>query len=133
MRIHKIKIIKTNEKIKYTERYSLKSLIFVFIIMHYYLEQKIFNEGKIDYIDNNYLYYACIGSSAKLENRYALEFVQHYLSIGVEKFFIVDNNDLEAERLSDVLQNYIKYAVFLIDSKSNLSSLNSKNRIKDFI
>ena len=67
MRIHKIKIIKTNEKIKYTERYSLKSLIFVFIIMHYYLEQKIFNEGKIDYIDNNYLYYACIGSSAKLE------------------------------------------------------------------
>lgn len=117
MRIHKIKIIKTNEKIKYTERYSLKSLIFVFIIMHYYLEQKIFNEGKIDYIDNNYLYYACIGSSAKLENRYALEFVQHYISIGVEKFFIVDNNDLEAERLSDVLQNYIKYNIVEIVDK----------------
>ena len=44
---------------------------------------------------------------AKLENRYARELVEYYISLGVEKFYLGDDNLLNTEKLSDVLQDYI--------------------------
>ena len=45
----------------------------------------------------------------RLENRYAVEWVEHYNSLGVDKIFIYDNNRVEdGELLSDVLQPYIE-------------------------
>ncbi len=45
----------------------------------------------------------------RLENRYAVEWVEHYNALGVDKIFIYDNNRLEdGELFSDVLQPYIE-------------------------
>lgn len=42
----------------------------------------------------------------RLENRYAREFVEHYLSIGFDKIFIYDNNQGDEEHFEDVLIGY---------------------------
>ena len=44
----------------------------------------------------------------RLENRYAVEWVEHYSALGVDKIFLYDNNRIEdGELLADVLQPYI--------------------------
>ena len=44
----------------------------------------------------------------RMENRYAREIISYYLSIGVDKFVIADNNLPNTEKFSDVLKDYIK-------------------------
>ena len=45
----------------------------------------------------------------RLENRYAVEWVEHYNSIGVDKIFIYDNNrEEDGEQFADVLHPYIE-------------------------
>lgn len=45
----------------------------------------------------------------RLENRYAVEWVEHYKQLGVDKIYIYDNNSPEdGETFSDVLQPYIE-------------------------
>ena len=46
----------------------------------------------------------CIG---RLENQYAVEYVEYYKSIGFDKIFIYDNNHDVEEHFEDVLQSYI--------------------------
>lgn len=46
----------------------------------------------------------CIG---RLENRYALEFVEHYTKLGVDKIFVYDNNYDGEEHFEEVLKDYI--------------------------
>ena len=43
----------------------------------------------------------------KLENKYAREVVEYYKKLGLDKFFIADDNSLNSEKISDVLQDYI--------------------------
>lgn len=45
--------------------------------------------------------------TAKLENNYILEFVEHYKSLGFDKIFIYDNNNPEDEIMNDILQDFI--------------------------
>ena len=47
----------------------------------------------------------CIG---RLENRYAKEFVEHYLKLGIDHIFVYDNNFGDEEHFEDVLKDYIK-------------------------
>lgn len=46
----------------------------------------------------------CIG---RLENRYAVEFVEWYKKLGIDKIFVYDNNYDGEEHFEDVLQPYI--------------------------
>ena len=46
----------------------------------------------------------CIG---RLENQYAVEFVEWYKKLGFDKIFIYDNNHDGEERFEDVLQSFI--------------------------
>ena len=59
------------------------------------------------YTNSNYSYYACIANIGKYENRYAREFVEHYISLRVEKFYLMDDNIIGGEKLLDVLQDYV--------------------------
>ena len=43
----------------------------------------------------------------RMENRYAVEWVEHYKNIGFDKIFIYDNNFGDEEHFEDVLQPYI--------------------------
>lgn len=44
---------------------------------------------------------------ARMENEYICEFVDYYKLMGVNKMYIYENNDIDGECLSDVLQPYI--------------------------
>ena len=67
-----------------------------------YMNEDNFFENKL-----NNTYFSCFVAKGKMENRYVRELVDHYLSIGVEKFYFGDDNSLDGEKLSDVLQDYI--------------------------
>ena len=43
----------------------------------------------------------------RLENRYAVEYVEYYKSIGFDKIFIYDNNFGNEEHFEEVLQPYL--------------------------
>ena len=43
----------------------------------------------------------------RLENRYAIEYVEYYKQLGIDTIFIVDNNHDGEEYFEDVLQKYI--------------------------
>ena len=50
----------------------------------------------------------CICTPVKNENRYIKDYVVHYKKYGVDKILINDNNDMDSERLEDVIGKYIK-------------------------
>ena len=60
----------------------------------------------------------CIG---RQENRYAVEFVEFYHSIGVDKIFIYDNNYDKEEHFEDVLQKYIDDSIVEVINYRNMS------------
>ena len=50
----------------------------------------------------------CLCTPAKNENRYIREFVEHYEKYGVDKIFLYDNNDIEGEKVDEILGDYIE-------------------------
>ncbi len=104
------------------DEFLLKSLFIFILIIIYYLEE---NDVILDYLyENNYKYFSCIANTAKFENRYAREFIEHYLSIGVEKFYLMDDNLINGEKLIDVLQDYVnKNIVEIIDNRGKKVSI----------
>ena len=68
--------------------------------------QKMKEKGK-----DNYIYYSCAITKAKHENLYVREYVEHYLNLGIEKFYFGDDNEENIENLSDVLDDYIKKGI----------------------
>ena len=50
----------------------------------------------------------CVCTMGKNENKYALEFVEYYKKIGVDKIIIYDNNDINGEKFESVLFKYIE-------------------------
>lgn len=61
----------------------------------------------------------CIG---RLENLYAVEFVEHYINLGFDKIFIYDNNHNGEEHFEDVLQEYV--------CKGLVEVMNYRDRVK---
>lgn len=59
---------------------------------------------------------------AKLENDYIRFFVDYYKNLHFDKIFIYDNNDLDGERIDDVLGDYIQsQQVEIIDYRGRIS------------
>ena len=57
----------------------------------------------------------------KMENRYIRELISYYMSIGVDKFVIADNNLPNTEKISDVVKDYIENKIAdIIDNWKNL-------------
>lgn len=48
---------------------------------------------------------------AKNENLYLKEWVEYYISMGVDKIFLYDNNELDGERFEEVISEYVKKGV----------------------
>ena len=114
-----IKILELNIKRKFLKKGKpIKLIIFIFIISFILLlliqktKNIIFNNISYNILNNlnNSKYNkikVCLCTPAKEENRYIREFVQHYEKYGVDKIFIYDNNDIEGEKLDDILKDYI--------------------------
>ena len=109
----KAKKIKTFDK--YNTNFIIKILyhIFKILLFLYFLFFKISEAKKknnfITFNNNTnyYKYYACFCGIGRQENKYAREFIEYYINLGVEKFIIGDNNLPNTEKLSDILQDYI--------------------------
>jgi hypothetical protein len=63
----------------------------------------------------------CICSIGKNENLYVKEFIEYYLSSGVKKIIIYDNNDINGENFKDIIQNHYSKWVTIIDVRGMTS------------
>lgn len=50
-----------------------------------------------------------IATLVKMENNYIKEWIDHYYHLGFKKIFIYDNNDINGEKLEDVIDKYISH------------------------
>lgn len=57
----------------------------------------------------------------RLENRYAVEFVEYYKNLGFDHIYIIDNNHNDEEYFEDVLQEYINNDI--------VTTLNYRNEV----
>lgn len=90
-------------------------------------------------IVTNQLKTALVGIG-KCENNYIREWVIHYLDIGFDKIFLLDNNDKDGERFEYVIGDFINdKKVELIDVRGetnaqirNYDNIYSSTKLKDF-
>lgn len=68
----------------------------------------IFLSMLIIFIQLNKKIKVCLCAVGKNENKYIIEFIEHYKNYGVDKIFIYDNNDLDGEKFDEILSQYIK-------------------------
>ena len=50
-----------------------------------------------------------VATMVKMENHYLEEWVKYYYRLGFKKIFIYDNNDINGEKLEDVIKKYISF------------------------
>jgi len=108
--------IKYNFKVKNNINYYKIFIIFIlmccfFLINKYNYNTFNNNSNKSSNYNinksNSSSYFSCFVTMAKLENKYIRELIEHYKKLGLDKFFIGDDNSLNGEKISDVLQDYI--------------------------
>ena len=114
-------IIQKNEKrinlFSIPEQYLSKFLIIIILLI---IMNAMQNKESLSnyFLQNNFKYFSCVANIGKFENRYASEFIKHYLSLGVEKFYLMDDNTLSSEKLIDVLNDYVnKNIVEIFDNR----------------
>ena len=97
------------KKIHLNKKSSKILFIFLLINISYFSEKiKAIKLELIElYFKKEYKYFCCYIGMMKKENLYIREFVQYYHKLGVDKFFIGDNNDIGSEKLMDVLNDYV--------------------------
>ena len=109
IRRHKLNDLKRNFKFKDTKKYKLIKTFknieliipFLFLITYLY----IFRYRKNNQIDNTKI---CICTLVKQENLYIREYLDHYKKYGINKIYLYDNNDIDGEKIEDVISDYIK-------------------------
>ena len=69
---------------------------------------------------DKYIYHTCVIAQAKYENLYIRDFVEYYMSIGVEKFYFGDDNPDDVENLGDVLSDFIQRGIVEIEYINHL-------------
>ena len=65
----------------------------------------------------------CVCSIGKNENLYVREFIEDYKSLGIDKIFIYDNNDIQGEYFDTLLADYMKNNFVEIIDVRGLSSI----------
>ena len=101
-----MELIFQNNDYKYIINFFIKFLIF-FIYIFIIFRSKFIKLKKIQK-EQKYKYFFCFTSMGKLENKYVKELINYYKEIGVDKFYLADNNDNNSyEKLSDLLKNNI--------------------------
>ena len=79
------------------------------------LEESIDYKKMKDTGNNSYIYHTCVINNSKNENLYIREFIEHYIKLGVEKFYLGDDNTYDVENIADVLDDYIKKGIVDIE------------------
>ena len=93
-----------------SSKYIIICSIFIILFSSYY-KFKLSNIIKYFHSRNKIIESntkVCICSLGKKENKYIKEYVEHYISLGVDKIYLYDNNDIGDEKFEDVLSDYVK-------------------------
>ena len=112
---------KNNNKFIKIQKYILKGITILLLFISFIVIKKNNNKDNKDYKDNKdnkdnntdfknigeKKYFTCFATMVKMDNRYIRETIEYYLKLGVEKFYFADDNSLNGEKVSDVLQDYI--------------------------
>ncbi len=72
----------------------------------------------------------CLCLIAKKENKYIIEFIEYYKKFGIDKIFLYDNNDINAERFDNILSDYTKTNYVKIFNKRGQKSRQA-NKYRD--
>ena len=90
----------------FTLKFRFKKLYikFFFIFLLLIILKKIFFNFHI-FLPSTY--YSCFITMVRLENKYIKEVIEYYRNLGIDKFFIGDDNKLNTENISEVLKDYI--------------------------
>ena len=97
-----IEFLKSSYGIKSKIFISFKLLAFIFFNLMIIFILKI---PKNKNLNTNEI---CLCTVGKEENAYILEYVEHYKSLGLDKIYLYDNNNIDGEKFEDVIDNYIK-------------------------
>ena len=92
---------------KKNKNYYYKIWLIIFISIIDFLMIKKYTKNYNKYKINSSSYFSCFITMAKLENIYVRELIKYYKKLGLDKFFIFDDNSLNSEKISDVLKDYI--------------------------
>ena len=108
------------------KNFKIYKIIMILILISFIIIPKIKiiikNEIIKNYIIENTK--VCICTPVKNENRYLKEYVEHYKKYGLDKIFIYDNNDINGEKLENVIGEYIKNGlVEVFDYRGNVTPL----------
>ena len=95
-------------KYKY-KKYFIILLILLLAFLLYGMLKMFLEYNSMNIINYSFTqkYFICFCLLGKKENLYAREIIEHHKKLGFDKFIIVDNNDLNSQKFSDVLQDYI--------------------------
>ena len=74
-----------------------------------------FNHNHFKNLDKNNSYgiNVLICAITKQENLYLEEFIEYYVSLGIKKIILYDNNDLDDENINDLLLNKTLFQDFI--------------------
>ena len=82
-------------------------IIIILMTFFFFINISKNNKKFNKYKNNSSSYISCFITMVKLENKYVREVVEHYKKLGLDKFYIADDNTLNSEKVSNVLQDYI--------------------------
>ena len=85
--------------------FNIKLLILIFYIF-LIIKTKFIKLNNLEK-EKKYKYFFCFTSIGILENKYVNELIDNYKKIGIDKFYLADNNDKNSEKLSDILKKGI--------------------------
>ena len=89
-----------------------------FIILFYFLILAFFSS-----LRKRHNIKIAICSMAKMENLYIEEFINHYIKLGIDQIFIYDDNDMNTERIRDILSPLNnKYVTIYENIKSRIKN-----------
>ena len=115
----KIKILSENENIP--SENILKLNIKSYIDLDNFSVKQLTLDNYKQYI--KYDIKTAVVCCGRLENRYAVEFVEHYKKLGFDHIFIADNNYNKEEYFEDVLQPYINDNFVTIFNYRNIGGI----------
>ncbi|MBO6272264.1 glycosyltransferase family 92 protein [bacterium] len=57
-----------------------------------------------------------------MENNYIKEFVEHYKKLGFDNICLYDNNDVNGEKFTSVINKYIKSGFVIVKNKRGVKN-----------
>ena len=96
-----------NRILKFKKKLYIIKILFLFFLFILFFSIYIFNNNNYNNKNINESK-VCICTLAKQENLYIREYLEHYKNYGVNKIYLYDNNDIDGEKIEDVVSVYIK-------------------------